>query len=310
MQVTTRTVMRRSAAFLLTALFFAYLWSIRRDLMLALRNLRGAQLAAIAGLLLLQWGLRAWRDRFLYAAAGYSLRARSLFWTNSVQLSLNYLPLKAGTLSSAGFLYSAFGVRLQDFAVMLGQQYLLNALASSVLAAGALWLAPGAIGVGRILGALAFLGLGTAALGFLAWDGFTRFLPAGIAGRLSQGGVKSLAILKHDAPAALGAMALTIAMCLTSAVRMTVVFGILAVSLGLPDALVISASLMLSALLAVTPAGLGVTESLVGVTSALLRHPGPEGVMAATIDRAVILALSLLISVALAPLAWRPAKRT
>lgn len=309
MQVATRTVLWRSAALLLTAIFFAYLWSIRHDLLLALRNLRGPQLAAIAGLLLLQWGIRAWRDRLLYAAAGYPLGTAALFWSNNVQLSLNYLPLKAGTLSAAGFLFSAFGVRVQDFAVVLGHQYLLNALVSSVLAAAALWLVPGDVGAGTILGTLAFVVIGTTALGFLAWDGFARFLPAGMAERFRQGGVRSLAILKHDAPAARVAMALTFAMCLASAMRMTVVFGIVAVDLGFPDALVISASLMLSALLAITPAGLGITESLVGVTSVLLSHPGPEGVMAATIDRAVILALSILIGVALAPLAWRPVKR-
>lgn len=310
MQVTTRIVLRRGVALLLTAIFFAYLWSIRYDLFLALRNLRGSQLGAIAGLLTLQWGIRAWRDRGLYGAAGYRLGPAAVYWSNNVQLSLNYLPLKAGTLSSAGFLLSTFGVRLQDFAVVLGQQYLLNALASSVLAAGALWLIPGRVGAGTVLGTLAFVGIGATAFGFLAWDGFDRFLPANVAERFRQSGVRSLAILKHDAPAAMVAMALTMAMCLVSAARMIVVFGIVGVDVGFADSLVLSASLMLSALLAVTPAGLGITESLVGLTAALLSHSGPEGVMAATIDRAAILALSILIGLALAPLAWRPAKRS
>jgi uncharacterized membrane protein YbhN (UPF0104 family) len=287
-----------------------YLWSIRHDLLSALRNLHGSQLGAIAGLLTLQWGIRAWRDRSLYGAAGYRLGPAAVYWSNNVQLSLNYLPLKAGTLSSAGFLLSTFGVRLQDFAVVLGQQYLLNALASSVLAAGALWLVPGREGAGTVLGTLAFVGIGATAFGFLAWDGFGRFLPANVAERFRQSGVRSLAILKHDAPAAMAAMALTMAMCLVSAARMIVVFGIVGVDVGFADSLVLSASLMLSALLAVTPAGLGITESLVGLTAALLSHSGPEGVMAATIDRAAILALSILIGLALAPLAWRPAKRS
>jgi uncharacterized membrane protein YbhN (UPF0104 family) len=310
MQVTTRIVLRRSVALLLTAIFFVYLWSIRHDLLSALRNLHGSQLGAIAGLLTLQWGIRAWRDRSLYGAAGYRLGPAAVYWSNNVQLSLNYLPLKAGTLSSAGFLLSTFGVRLQDFAVVLGQQYLLNALASSVLAAGALWLVPGREGAGTVLGTLAFVGIGATAFGFLAWDGFGRFLPANVAERFRQSGVRSLAILKHDAPAAMAAMALTMAMCLVSAARMIVVFGIVGVDVGFADSLVLSASLMLSALLAVTPAGLGITESLVGLTAALLSHSGPEGVMAATIDRAAILALSILIGLALAPLAWRPAKRS
>ncbi len=310
MQVTTRIVLRRSVALLLTAIFFVYLWSIRHDLLVALRNLHGSQLGAIAGLLTLQWGIRAWRDRGLYGAAGYRLGPAAVYWSNNVQLSLNYLPLKAGTLSSAGFLLSTFGVRLQDFAVVLGQQYLLNALASSVLAAGALWLVPGRMGAGTVLGTLAFVGIGATAFGFLAWDGFARFLPANVAERFRQSGVRSLAIFKHDAPAATAAMALTIAMCLVSAVRMIVVFGIVGVDVGFADSLVISASLMLSALLAVTPAGLGITESLVGLTAALLSHSGPQGVLAATIDRAAILALSILIGLALAPLAWRPAKRS
>jgi uncharacterized membrane protein YbhN (UPF0104 family) len=173
-----------------------------------------------------------------------------------------------------------------------------------------LWILPGGIGAGTILGTLAFVGIGATALGFLAWEGFARLLPASMAERFKRSGVRSLAILKHNAPAALATMALTIAMCLASAMRMIVVFGVVGVDLGFPDSLVISASVMLSALLAVTPAGLGITESLVGVTASLLSFPGPVGVIAATIDRAVILALSVLISLALAPLAWRPAKRS
>jgi hypothetical protein len=74
--------------------------------------------------------------------------------------------------------------------------------------------------------------------------------------------------------------------------------------LGMADALVVSASLMLSPLVAFTPAGIGVTESLVGLASELVNQAGRHGVVAATLDRVLVLAVSSLSAAVLTPLAW------
>jgi hypothetical protein len=71
------------------------------------------------------------------------------------------------------------------------------------------------------------------------------------------------------------------------------------------DALVISASLMLSPLVAITPAGIGVTEAIVGLTASLVNETGRLGVIAATLDRLLILAVSALLAIVMAPWAVR-----
>jgi uncharacterized membrane protein YbhN (UPF0104 family) len=304
MNVTTRNLLRNAVGLVLTALFFVYLWSIRRDFLAAFRSVHGLQWANLGGVLLLHWGIRAWRDRWLYAAAGHSLKAVPVFWSNNVQLALNYLPLKAGTVSSAGVLYSGFGVRPQAFMVVMVQQYLLNALVASVLGAVALWFSPGIATPAAGIATVVFMGLTTVSFGLLAWNGLTRFLPGGLARRFEQAGSQQIALFKGSRPAAAAIVALTIGMCLASAFRMTIVFGIVSISIGFADALVISAALMLSPLIAVTPAGLGISESLVALTAVLLSHPGPQGVMAATIDRTATLGFAVLLGVLLAPLAW------
>src|SRR5690606_11070057 len=82
--------------------------------------------------------LRAFRDRALFATLGHSTRVVSVYWLNNVQISLNYLPLKAGTISSAEFFRSRFRVPYGDFAVFLAQRYLVTILVASLFAAAAL----------------------------------------------------------------------------------------------------------------------------------------------------------------------------
>jgi uncharacterized membrane protein YbhN (UPF0104 family) len=99
-------------------------------------------------------------------------------------------------------------------------------------------------------------------------------------------------------------LVLTVSLCLVSSLRMMVVFGIVTGGVDFADALVISASVMLSPLLAITPAGLGITESLVGLAAMLVGQPGQAGVLAATIDRAVVLVLTIVVGACFAPLTW------
>jgi hypothetical protein len=295
---------RRVVALLLTVLFFVYLWSIRRGFLDALQALRGSQVFTISGLLILHWGLRAWRDRFLFAEEGHALRVRDLMWLNSLQLALNYLPLKAGTLSSAGLMLGRFGVGIQSFGVVLVQQYALNALASSALAAGAIWFSTSVEGVGASATALFFLVAAGGSFGLLRWEGPARLLPQRVTERLLGGSVLRLAVLRRRASMVVPILVLTVSLCLVSSLRMMVVFGIVTGGVDFADALVISASVMLSPLLAITPAGLGITESLVGLAAMLVGQPGQAGVLAATIDRAVVLVLTIVVGACFAPLTW------
>jgi uncharacterized membrane protein YbhN (UPF0104 family) len=291
----------------LVAAFFTYAWTVRHEFVEAFSNLSTWSLASLCGLLSAHWILRAWRDRFLYSAAGHDPRVTTIFWLNTLQLSLNYLPLKAGTFSSAEVFRSKLGVPYREFALVFGQQYLLIVAASSLLAAAALALVPGVSVPARAGLALVLAGIGAGCFGLLWWDGMVRWLPAAISRRV-EGGARKFAVFHSSPRKATYALVLTFAMCIVAGLRLVVVYGVLSLELGFPEALVISASMQLSVLVSITPAGIGITEAIVGLSSVLVGHTARGGVMAATIDRAVTLAFSIGLALLLAPFAWRRQK--
>lgn len=284
--------------------FVAYVWTIRHELAEAFSNLSAATLAGLSGLLLAHWLLRVWRDRFLYSALGYRPRAMAIFWLNTLQLSLNYLPLKAGTLWSSEASRSKLGVPFRDFALVLGQQYLLIVFASSLLAVAALCFFADASLPGRVPTAVVLAAVAATCCALLSWDGFVRFLPGPIARRI-EGGARKFALFRSSPRLGACALVLTLAICLVAGLRMVLVYRVLAIDLGLPGALVISASMQLSAMVSITPGGIAVVESMVALSSVVVGHTAENGVVAATLDRAVTLALAIFLAALLIPFEWR-----
>jgi uncharacterized membrane protein YbhN (UPF0104 family) len=299
-------VLRRGAILCLVAIYLLYIWSIRGVFVEVIQGLRGTQVLAVSCLLVVHWWLRAQRDRLLFGAEGHVLRISDLLWLNSTQLALNYLPLKAGTFSAAGFLLTRFRVSIRGYAVVTVQQYLLNALAAASLGAAAVWGSSARTTENAAIASACFLGIALASLGLLTVPVPIGILPKPLAEKLSGVDPGRLAMLRKPSTRATVTLGLTVAVCIASALRMSVVFGIVTPGVGTSDALVISALVMLSPIVAITPAGLGITEALVGLAAVLVGQPGQVGVVAATIDRAVVLVLAAIVWVASAPFTWRP----
>ena len=294
-----RSTLRRMIALLLVGLFVGYVWRVRHDIAAAFLRLNPGSLASLLALLLVQWGLRAWRDSRLFTASGNPVHASALFWLNNVQLCLNYLPFKSGTLASAEFLHQRFGIGVIDFLRVVTQQYLLGAFAAASLAAVAVWFVGPISGSAAALASVVFLSVAACSICLLLWRVPTSLIPEYLLGRfsLARGG---LDLGRSGARSVTTILLLTFGLCFASAMRMKVVFGVVSQSMRLTDAVVVSAALLLSPLVAVTPAGLGVTETFVGLTSVLIGRSGEDGVVATTLDRAVALVLSLIIAVGLA----------
>jgi uncharacterized membrane protein YbhN (UPF0104 family) len=193
---------------------------------------------------------------------------------------------------------------MERFAATVSRQFLLNVLASSGLAAVAVWFSAAGTGVRTRLMFVVLMAAVVAASTILVWH-----RPILVAARL----------LPRDEPESHERQAggtvdwshhgtvlgLTAIVSLVSAMRVSVVFAAVGAPLGMADALVISASLMLSPLVAITPAGIGVTEAIVGLTASLVNETGRLGVIAATLDRLLILAVSALLAIVMAPWAVR-----
>jgi uncharacterized membrane protein YbhN (UPF0104 family) len=281
--------------------FLAYLWTIRGQVLATLELMSMLQGVGIVALLLVHWGIRAWRDRQLFAAAGHTFSTRHLYWLNSLRLALNYLPFKAGTVSASGLLVTRFGVRPRIVARVLIQQYLLGALMSSILAGVALWFTPASPQRGVIIATAGFAMVAGLALAGLS----SRLIELGIPRRWRDWvgdppEEQSLALWSR-ANRTLAILCGTTLLCLASALRMLIVLGIAGGSLNLGDALVVSMVVLLSPIIAITPAGFGVTEALVGLTAVAVGTHASVGVIGATIDRAFALGLSVLTTIVLWP---------
>jgi hypothetical protein len=296
--VSKKTLLKRVLATVLVAVFLGYVWSIRGQLLTGFKSLDAASAAKLTALLILYWFFRAWRDRVLYQALGHRPHVAAIFWLITLQGSLNYLPLKAGTFSSATLFRSKLGVPYREFALVLAQQYLFTVCVSSFLAAAAMGFVPAGSSSGKAVIALCLAAIGAVCLLLLCWHGSVRLLPEAAARRL-EGTARHFAVF-HNAPReALWALALTVPMCVLGAMRMIVIYGVLVLHLALPSALVIAASMQLSAMLSVTPAGIGILESAVAISSVLVAHTAEDGVIAATIDRAVALAVGVTLALLL-----------
>ncbi len=295
------TLLRRLLATVLAAAFLGYLWSIREQFIEGFAKLSAAGAGTLAGVLVLYWAVRSWRDWFLYRALGHRPRVSSIFWLNTLQVALNYLPLKAGTFSSAALFRSRLAIPYREFALALGQQYLLTIFASSLLAAAALGFVPGLSMSVRAMIVICLIVIGAGCFVLLRWPGCVQVLPAPIARRL-EGGAEKFAVFRNGPREALSALALTVPMCMLGALRMIVVYGVLTLHLSWPAALVIQASMQLSAMASITPAGIGIVESAVALSSVLVAHTAEVGVIAATMDRVVLLALSIGLGLLLYPL--------
>jgi uncharacterized membrane protein YbhN (UPF0104 family) len=274
--------------------FAIYLWTIRQQLAVALDNLRPSTLAALVAILLFHWIVRACRDRVLLKALGYSTSAVALFWVNCAQIALNYLPFKAGTLSSAGFLKARHSVLYRDFAVTFIQQYLLLLFGACILALLALLVAPAlpvvqAHGVAIVL---AVISLGC--MGILAWDGFWKLLPNKIRSRLDNSS-RGLHVFREAPRAGLQALLLSLLMAVAAVARVWLLFSAIHHPIGISGAALVSAAMQTSLIVSITPAGLGITEAAAGLTAKLALMGTKTGVLVAAMDRMVILLLAVLL---------------
>ena len=289
-----KTIAKQLVAWALVIGFFCYLWTIRDKLLAALSQLDRPTLLLISVTLLVQWTLRALRDRLLYGSLDYHTTSHSIFWINSTRICLNYLPFKAGTLSAASLLKSKFGILYRDFVIVFVHQYLLNVLAASITCLIALQYTDRHIGTVGLQIILA--GMAAVSLGAMTWNGFLKYLPKFLSDQLQTGSDK-ICIFKHHPRLAGMAFLLSLGINIANASRLLILFRTFGDDMEIFGTLIVAGAVQLSTVLTVTPAGIGVTEGVAGLSALLARTTAEMGVLVATVDRAALLSFATVISV-------------
>jgi hypothetical protein len=162
---------------------------IYRHADMALRLVRGVDAILYVSIicnLLLAWMARAARDLAIYRNQGIRIGFVDLLVLNNRQFSLNYLPMKLGTLQFAASLKSRYGLAYSAYAGAFLVQNILVVFVASIFSIGAILLFADIDAAESRLLLVAFILIAAA----VSWVSFTTlrldFLPRSLASRLTS----------------------------------------------------------------------------------------------------------------------------
>lgn len=235
-----------------------------------------------------QIGARVWCDRILYTSLGYSVPAGSLYVIQAKQTILNYLPFKAGTIYAACALKMRHQIAVSHFTAVFATQNALTLGVTLLAAALAMsWSTTAEVQSWPVVTVLAALGLLSLAVLFLRIPTFIK-LPErlqNVVKRIHEGMLQ----FRRKPDRLLATTLLRLVAVILMAWRFQLLYTVAGESVTFAVALVISASVLVSLLIAITPAGLGIREALLGVTSGLLAAPPAVAVIASMLERILVL---------------------
>lgn len=277
------------------ALLGAYVWSERQLVSDAIHKLTGRSLVLISTTLFLQWGLRAKSDQLIYQASGHKLNLRKIWQYNNNQLVLNYLPMKAGTVSLAYHLKKNHGITLGDFLSIFAVQNLLSVLVTSVIALVCLFYVQFDPTFGPILITTLFcLFLLSVWLLFFGQKFASIFK---VLGNRVHSIAKGLAVFRQHHRLGMWVIVMGLFGYSIAAWRLQLIYELVGIHSSFLQVMIISAAIQISMIISFTPAGIGIREALVGLMSIALTFDGSFGVITASIERVIVLFWVILLFV-------------
>ena len=286
----------RIAVWVALVLFVPFYLYRHSDLALRLiRNADAVLYISIIGNLLLTWMVRAGRDLAIYRNQGIRIGFFELLVLNNRQLSLNYLPMKLGTLHLAAILKSGYGLAYSGYAGAFLVQNILVSLVASIISIGTIVLFADLDAIDSRLLLAAFILIAVT----MVWAPFTTlrlgFLPASLTKRLTAIHREIIRFTRVPVIAA-WSLLLSITMFALTVWRLYLLGRILDLDVSLVELVLFSAVSHLSLLLAVTPGALGVREFFMGGLARLFGFSPAIGVLLSLSERLIALLLSLLFS--------------
>jgi uncharacterized membrane protein YbhN (UPF0104 family) len=271
------------------------------------RKINASTLALVFGTLILQWILRAWRDRELLRIQKHSMPYFPLFYINNSQTLLNYLPFKAGTITAGHWLKKNFKVPYKSYFVSLVFQNLLTLVAAGFFS---LLIMLGHRGFASSSGkslALLFFGIAMASLLVLLFGGqllriqFIHKLPEKYRAHIKDIG-SSLSSFKKEGPTAAKIFILSVLGFVVGSYRLLLLWQTTPTHIDLPESIIMGTMAQIGVLLSITPAALGFREFFLGAASSTLSADFKSGVLISALERILV-----LVAVGLAQLIfWFP----
>ena len=299
----------RVAVWVALVLFVPFYFYRHADM--ALRLVRGADAVlyvAIIGNLLLAWMARAARDLAIYRNQGIRIGFVDLLILNNRQFSLNYLPMKLGTLQVAASLKNRYGLAYSAYAGAFLVQNILVVFVASIFSIGTILLFAdlGATESRLLLAAFILI------VAAVSWISFTTLrldiLPRSLAGRLTviHGEITRFARMPA---AAAWSLLMSVTMFILTVWRFDLLSKILDFDVGVVELVLFSAVSQLSLLFAITPGALGVREFFMGGLARLFGFSPAIGVLLSLSERLIALALSVLFVVMSSRSRWSKVHR-
>jgi uncharacterized membrane protein YbhN (UPF0104 family) len=290
----------RIGIWLLLVLFVPFYFYRHADTLLRLvRNADAVLYISIIGNLALAWVARAARDLAIYRNQGIRIAFFDLLILNNRQFSLNYLPMKLGTLQFAACLKSRYGLAYSAYAGAFLVQNILVSIVASIFSVGAILVFAdlGTSDSRLLLGVFILIAVAT------SWVLFTTlrldFLPRSFATRLDSIHGEFTRFARAPAVAA-WSLLMSVTMFTLTVWRLDLLSEVLEFNVGVVELVLFSAVSQLSLLFAITPGALGVREFFMGSLARLFGFSSAIGVLLSLSERLIALALSLFL-VALSP---------
>jgi uncharacterized membrane protein YbhN (UPF0104 family) len=290
-----RNRLRALAALVLQVGCLAYvgrvLWQQRNELSRAL-DFDVKALLALALLMAVAHLQRAYEFTYML----HRLGAKEPFWEGFLLTGagflLNHLPFNAGLVMRASVLKRDHALPYTSYVAMTAVNALVNIAVAAVVGLAAVFVAtPGGVSMPLVAAfALIFVGASGALLAPRSW------MPRGtnfIARRLAVA-ADGLALIRGNGSGLLLLGVLACTKVLMAGVRMWICFDALGARVSPIAAGVLASTTILMSVVSVTPGNLGLRELALAASSTLLGSSYAVGVAAASLDRVVLLAYTLV----------------
>jgi uncharacterized membrane protein YbhN (UPF0104 family) len=225
---------------------------------------------------------------------------RDLFTVQVGATILNYLPMKAGTLLRARVYNNRTGLNYASFAALLLMVSACNATAATLLCAVCLWFLPGATAVAHWATGLVLMALtGGAMLALFVTLPRWNWLPLWPTIRKQ---LIACRFMIRGRPAVAGRIfAVSLLIAAASTARTCFAFQCVSEPFHLAGAALIGSSSVLLGLLSLACGGLGFREEMFGVINSLVGEGFRAGLLAALVERVVIVGLLLVLGTVALP---------
>lgn len=305
-----RYILTRGAPYLLIPALAYFVWARRDEVSTSFEAPLALLLAIVALIVVTQW-LNAAEFYVQYRAAGIDLRLHEnwgLF--NAGQLG-NYLPAQAGTIYRFRYLKVVHGAAYSTSASTMAMNLVIT-MASTAVCGFAGVLGTAAID-GRapswvMLAVLAALGL--AAVGFTSAPLPPRIgRPGGRLHRVWLAFHRSWSAASGNPRVAVGVFLIELVKLTILMVRFYLVFDFVGLDAPITVYLVLGPIAALTAVVAITPGGLGLREGAVAGSAAAMGYAFPAGLLGATIDRGLMIFTTVVLGAVGYAITWPRMRR-